>query len=149
MKTLTKRTDFEPIEDLKREMDRIFDDLVPFSWRMGNGGSKMDIWAPNTDIHETEKDYKIAIDLPGIPKDDVEINFKDNRLTITGERVKEEKEEEKDYLRRERYHGRFHRTFTFPADVKEDKIKASFKEGVLTVTVPKTEAKKPKNIAID
>lgn len=149
MKGLTKKSEMSPIESLRREMDRIFDEIVPFSWRRDfdefNGG----LWAPATDLKETEDEYRITVDLPGIKKDEVKITFKDNRLTISGERYKEEEEKEEDFLRHERYTGKFVRSFTLPAGVKEDKIKARFKDGVLSVTVPKSEAKKPKVVEID
>jgi HSP20 family protein len=82
-------------------------------------------------------------------KDEIEVSFKDKRLTISGERKKEEKEEKKDYIRQERYHGRFVRSYTLPSEVQEEDIKASFHNGVLTVKVPKSEVSKPKTINIE
>lgn len=149
MKSIQKFPTLSPLESMRREMDRFFDDITPFSWREGNGGMEMELWAPDTDMSETENEYIITVDLPGISKKDIEVNYKDNRLSISGERKKEEKEEKKDYIRRERYTGKFVRSFTLPAAVKDDKIKAGFKDGVLTVRVPKTEASKPKSIMID
>lgn len=150
MKTLTKNSDMSPLEAIKRDMDLIFDDISPFSRiRRGNGGFGMELWAPDTDMSETEDAYMLTMDLPGLKKDDVDVSYKDNRLTISGERSRETKEEEKDFIRRERYLGKFSRAFTMPADVMEDKIKATFKNGVLTVDIPKAEVKKPKKVSID
>lgn len=149
MKALTRFSDFPAMESIRRDMDRFFDDLVPFSWREANGGKKADLWAPNTDLSETENEYVITVDLPGISKKDVEVNFHDNRLTISGERSSEEKEEKENYLRKERYTGRFLRTFTLPCAVKDEEIVAKFKDGVLKVNVPKSEVSKPKKVSID
>jgi len=104
---------------------------------------------PNTDMTETDNDYIVSIDLPGLTKKDIDVNLQENRLTISGKREKEEKEENKNFLRKERYHGRFMRSFTLPATVQEEEIKAKFKDGVLTVTIPKAEVSKPKEIKID
>lgn len=149
MKTLTRYSDMPVLESIKRDMDRFFDDIVPFSWRVENGGRELDVWAPSTDMSETNNEYIISVDLPGITKKDVEVNIQNHRLTITGERKKEAEEEGKDFHRRERFYGRFMRSFTLPAAVKEESIKAKFKDGVLTVTVPKAEVKKAKTVAID
>lgn len=149
MKALQKKSDLSPIEMMRREMDRMFDDIVPFSRGFGNGGTRMELWAPDTDVSETEDEYTISVDLPGINKKDVEVSYKDNRLTISGKREHEEEEEKKDYLRRERYQGSFTRSFTLPSEVKEEDIKAKFKDGVLKVDVPKSEVRKPKTVPID
>lgn len=150
MKTLTKFSDVSPLEAIRRDMDRIFDDMSPFSRiRRGNGGFGMELWAPDTDMSETDDTYLLTVDLPGLTKKDIQVSYQDHRLTISGERKKESKEEEKDYIRQERYVGKFTRSFTLPTEVKEDKIKAVFKDGVLTVTIPKVETKKPKTVTID
>ena len=128
-------------------MDRFFDDLTPFSWKVENGG--VELWAPDTDMSETENEYIVAVDLPGVTKKNIDVNYKNNMLTISGEREKEEKEEKKDFIRRERFYGKFVRSFTLPAAVREDDIKANFKDGVLTVRIPKTEVSKPKTVPID
>lgn len=148
MRSLTKRSETSPIEALRREMDHLFDEMVPFSW-FSEKGNGFDLWAPNTDMMETDDAYVIEIDLPGIPKEDVKISFKDNRLTISGERKKEEKEEEENFMRRERYFGSFLRSFTLPNTVKEDAVKAKYRDGVLTVTVKKTEESKPKTVKVE
>lgn len=149
MKAVQKFSGPSPLDAIRREMDRFFDDITPFSRRAGNGGMEMELWAPDTDMSETESEYLVTVDLPGISKKDIEVSYQDKRLTITGERKKEDKEEKKDYLRRERYFGKFVRSFTLPAGVKDNEIKAAFKDGVLTVRIPKTEVQKPKTVKID
>lgn len=139
-----------PLEAIRRDMDRIFDDISPFSRiRRGNGGTGLELWAPDADLSETEDAYSLTVDLPGLTKKDIEVSYQDHRLTISGERKEEKKEEGKDFLRQERYRGTFTRSFTMPTKVVEDKIKASFKDGVLTVSVPKAEVKKAKLVNID
>jgi HSP20 family protein len=131
-------------------MDRFFDDLSPFTLRSNNESLMgLDLMTPDTDMMETEKEYIVAVDLPGFQKKDIKINYEDNRLIIKGSRKEETKEEEKDYLHRERYFGEFIRSLTLPTKIKEDKIKASFKDGVLTVTAPKVEVSQPKLVTID
>ncbi|MFH5886329.1 Hsp20/alpha crystallin family protein [Halalkalibaculum sp. DA3122] len=149
MRLLTRRSETSPIEELRREMDHLFDEMVPFSWKRQAEGNGFDVWAPNTDMVEKEGEYIIRVDLPGIPREDVNISFKDNRLTISGERKREEKEEKENYMRQERYYGNFVRSFTLPNTVSEDDIKARYSDGVLTINVKKTEESKPKTVKIE
>jgi len=147
---LTKR-EIEPnaIDLLRREMDHFFDDFVPVRWSRENGGKNLGSWTPSADITEDEKEYLIRLDIPGMEKNDIKVNFQDGRLTITGERKSEEKEEKKDYVRQERYFGSFYRSFTLPEKIKEEAIEATFKNGVLKLVVPKGEIKKAKPIKIN
>lgn len=150
MKTPTKYSELSPLEAIRRDLDLIFDDISPFSkMQRDNGGNGMQLWAPDTDMSETDEAYTLTVDLPGLNKDDIEVSYNDNRLTISGERKEETKEENEDFIRQERFVGTFSRKFTMPTDVKEEKIKASFKDGVLTVNIPKSEVKKPKQVSID
>jgi HSP20 family protein len=100
--------------------------------------------SPSVDIFEEEGDIVVKTELPGMTKDDIEVNITENRITLSGEKKKEEKIEKKDYYRLERSYGSFHRTFDLPAEVQTDKAKASFKNGVLEVRIPKTEEAKEK-----
>lgn len=150
MKTIAKKAEQSPIESIKRQMDRFFDDLSPFTVQNNHDPIMgLDVMSPDTDMMETDKEYIVAIDLPGFRKNDIEINIQDNRLIIKGTREKESKEEKPDYLHRERYFGQFLRTVTMPTKIKEDKIKASFEDGVLTVKAPKVEHSKPKVVSIE
>lgn len=147
---LTKRS-HEPstIDMLRREMDQFFDDLVPFSFRKENGGKLMESWAPRADISEDTKEYIIRMDIPGMEKKDIKVNYRDGRITINGERKIEEKEEKKDFIRRERFEGSFYRSFTLPDAIKEDMIEATFKNGVLKIIIPKAEVVEPKSIKVN
>lgn len=133
---------------LRRELDRIFDDFAPLRMLEEDGGEKTDMWTPRTDMSETDTEYIIKVDLPGVTKKDVKVNFEDNRLTVTGERKKETTEEDENFYRKERFYGSFMRSYTLPHVIKEDEIDAKFTDGVLTVHIPKAEVSKPKEIRI-
>jgi len=149
MKLTKKEREPNTIDLLRREMDHFFDDFVPMRWSRENGGKNLGSWTPSADITEDEKEYLIRLDIPGMEKNDIKVNFQDGRLTITGERKSEEKEEKKDYVRQERYFGSFYRSFTLPEKIKEEAIEATFKNGVLKLVVPKGEIKKAKPIKIN
>jgi HSP20 family protein len=100
------------------------------------------------DLMESDDQYHLSIDLPGISKKDVSISVENNRLTIRGERSAESRTEDDNVLRMERSFGSFYRAVRLPESVNEDAIKASFKDGVLSVVLPKTEKSRPKKISI-
>ncbi len=99
---------------------------------------------PTVDIYEEKDNIIVKSELPGMSKEDIEIHLTDDTITLTGEKQKEEKIEKKDYYRMERTFGSFKRSFALPAEVQTGKAKASFKNGVLEVKIPKTEAAKKK-----
>lgn len=102
---------------------------------------KTGVWAPDVDIKETETDITVKADLPGLKKEDIEVSVDNDMLVIKGERKFEKEEKDKNYVRVERSYGSFYRSFTIGVPVKEDEIKASYKNGVLEVLVPKAEVK--------
>ena len=105
-------------------------------------------WLPALDIHEADGEYAVTVELPGASKEDVKVECHDGVLTIRGEK-RSEREEEKEKRRVvERRYGMFSRSFTLPSDALAEKIEARFKDGVLTLTIPKSEASKPKVVAI-
>jgi len=106
-------------------------------------------WRPAVDIYETENGIIIKAELPGVRKEDISVEVKDNILTLKGERIQEKEVIQEKYFRRERCFGTFHRSFTMQDVVNPDKIKAGFKDGVLEVEVPKPEAEKPKQIKVN
>ena len=137
-----------PFESLRREIDRLFDDFGG-GWRAPFGRSLFEaqpfwsreaVWtaAPAVDVAETDKTYEITAELPGIDEKNVEVKFSDGVLTIKGEKKEEKEEKKKDYYLSERSYGSFQRSFQVPAGVDTDKIEASVRKGVLTVTLPKT-----------
>jgi len=109
---------------------------------------KTAVWAPSVDIKETETDITVKADLPGMKKEDIDISIDNDTLVIKGERKFEKEEKDKDYVRMERSYGSFYRSFTLGVPVKEDEVKASYKNGVLEIVIPKAEVKKAKKVEI-
>ncbi len=106
------------------------------------------VWSPPVDIYETENDVVVKAELPGVDPKDVDLRIENNVLTIRAERKVDQNIKEEMYHRMECCYGTFTRTFSIPTIVDEDKIKAEFKNGILTVTLPKKEAARPKQIKI-
>lgn len=138
-----------PFTGLRREIDRLFDDFAGSAWRSPFRRAMMDIepfwqgkitWGkvPAIDVADTAKGYEITAELPGLSEKDVEVKFANGTLTIKGEKKEEKHERKKDYFVSERRYGSFQRSFTVPEGIDEEKIEATFKNGVLTVTMPKT-----------
>jgi HSP20 family protein len=106
-------------------------------------------WAPRADIHETDKEVLIDLELPGIKKEEIEVEVKNSTLTISGERKQERKTETPEGSRIERHYGTFERSFTLPDTVSEEKITAAYANGVLTLTLPKIEKVLPKEVKVE
>lgn len=104
--------------------------------------------SPSVDIFEDKDDIVLKTELPGMTKDDIEINLSEDMITLSGEKKQEEKIEKKNYYRHECSYGSFKRSFKLPAEVQSDKAKASFKNGILEVRIPKTEEAKKKAVKI-
>ena len=146
MNYLTTRRPMRNLFSLHNEMRRIFGDLfVPHEGKMDTEETS---WMPTVDISETENGYEIRAELPGVSEDDVNVSVTDNVLTVKGEKRQEEETEGKDYHRVERRYGSFQRSFTLPRHIETDTIKAGFKDGVLTLGIPKAEVAKPTEIPI-
>jgi HSP20 family protein len=105
-------------------------------------------WTPAVDIAEQENAYEVKMELPGVNKEDVKISLESNILTIRGEKKQEKEEKQKNLHSVERTYGSFQRSFTLPTTVKSDKIDAVFTDGVLSITLPKIEESKPKQIEV-
>jgi HSP20 family protein len=131
---------------LKDEMDKLFED---FFGRTGFPSIAEGGWLPAVDVHETKKDVVITLDLPAINPKEISISIIDNRLTIKGERKKEEETKEENYYKSERVYGTFQRVVQLPAEVLGDKAKATYKDGVLKIIVPKSQKVLPKEIKIE
>jgi HSP20 family protein len=146
---------WRPLESLRREVDRLFDDFGAEFWRSPFRRSLFDkepIFrrelevgpAPAVDIVEKDNAYEVTADVPGFDEENIEVGLQNGFLFIKGERKSEKEEKKKDYHLTEREFGSFERRFTLPEGVDADKIEASLKKGVLTVTLPKKpEAQKP------
>jgi len=141
--TLIKWSPFE-LYSLQDEMNRIFN--AYFS-RMPESGGKS-AWNPVVDISESDEDIVVYAEIPGLSKDEVKISIQDNVLTLSGEKKKENEKKGKNYHRVERSYGFFERSFSLPSSIASEKVKASYKDGILTIVLPKTEEAKPKEIHI-
>jgi HSP20 family protein len=132
------------LDSLQSEFNRVFDSFI------GNGRSEVRArrWVPAVDLVETDESLVLRADLPGLSKDDVTIEVKDDVLTLSGERRGEHEEKAEGYYRVERAFGRFSRSLTLPQGVEPDSIDAEFTDGVLEVRIPKPEERKPHRVAI-
>lgn len=130
--------------DFEREMENLMEQF--FSDR--NGGSGVQAFAPRTTLAETESEYQVEADLPGIKPSEVQVELRGNELWLTGDRKQEKEEKGENYHRIEQEYGHFERVIPLAVPVNEDKINARYENGVLKITVPKIEAAKPKRIAI-
>ena len=139
---------FQDLISLQERMNRLFEQTLDRS-RGEREVMVAGTWAPAVDIYETPESIVLQAELPGLGKDDIDIQVRDNVLTLKGERRSEKEVKEGNYLRVERAYGGFQRAFTLPAAVQADKIRAVFKDGVLDVSIPKAEEAKPKQIKIE
>jgi len=128
-----------------RDLENFFGDFFNVDIQAQQGTKS---WSPRADVFEDDKIYQISLDLPGIPKGDVEIHFEEDVLTISGERKHKNEDEGRKYFRVEKRYGEFKRTFSFRKAVDSKKIKAEFKDGVLSVQVPKSAETKARQIKI-
>jgi HSP20 family protein len=132
--------DGSPFLTLRREMDRLFDEAFRgfgFGGHLALSNGGLGFGWPHVEIADRDKEIRVTAELPGLDEKDVEIQVDDDVLTISGEKRTEADDEDRRYS--ERYYGRFERRIALPAEVDEDRAKASFRNGVLTVTLPKTE----------
>ncbi len=136
---------FSPLARLsafQQEVDRLFD-LSPFTGTHGNGG-----WSPALDLYQDKDNFLVKAELPGMKREHITLSLHDGLLTLAGERQHEKAQDEKATLRNERFFGRFERTITLPTQVDGTRVQASYEDGILTVTLPKAEAAKPRQIEI-
>ena len=147
---------WQPFSEMARwehDIDQMFENFLgrrlrpfwPERWWPATG---MEITAPTVDLYEEKDDIVVKAELPGMEKDNIEINLTDDRLTIKGEKKKEKEIKKENYYRSERAYGSFVRTLELPREVQSDKVKATFKNGVLEVRLPKTEEAKKKETKV-
>ena len=128
-----------------------FDDFVDrffYGWPALEGVGDM-TWSPRADIHETDKDVVIDLEIPGLKKEEIKVEIRDGLLTILGERKHERKTETPEGSRIERHYGKFERVFSLPETVTDDKGSAAYTDGVLTLTLPKTEKALPREVKVE
>ena len=128
---------------LRDHFGRLFDIAFP-----ARSAESLGTWSPTLDAHEDKDKYVISVDIPGLKKEDISVSVHDGVLSVSGERKSEKSLTEGTVHRNERYYGKFSRSVSLPAEVRADKVTAAYKDGVLTVEVPKAEEAKPKTVEV-
>jgi HSP20 family protein len=136
---------FGKLTDLRDEIDRLFE--APLA-ELARGSRLLSGWTPALDVYEDHDNVHVRVELPGMKKENIELSLHDGSLSISGERKSEERFQDAEVSRSERFFGRFQRTITLPTTVASDKVKAQYKDGILTITLPKAEEAKPKHIDV-
>jgi len=143
---ITRWTPSRDLVRLQEEMDHLFDSL----WRgEGTPDGARSAWAPAADIRETGEEFFVRVDLPGVDKKGVKVSIIGDTLMIRGERREQVEQKDANWHRVERFHGNFERAFVLGTAVQNDKINASYKDGVLEIRVPKAESVKPREIPVE
>jgi HSP20 family protein len=137
---------FVDASDLQAEMNRLLDS---FFGRPARASVLDRVWAPPVDMYQTAEELVMAVELPGVSEKDVSLSITGDVLTLKGERPASAGVKREDFFRAERWLGRFERALPLPIPVQVDKVKAAFRDGILTIRLPKAEAIKPKEIKID
>ena len=137
---------FRHLSLLRDEIDRLFDS--PLNALTSNSQQFLNGWLPTVDLYENRDDLVLKAELPGMKKEDIDISLHGDVLTLSGERKEEETFDKAETYRAERFLGRFQRTLTLPVTVDASKVQASYQDGILTVTLPKAEEAKPKQIQV-
>ena len=138
---------FRDLVSIQDRMNRLFEQTLSRS--RGEEGVTATTWTPAVDIYETADTILMKAELPGVAREDIQIQIDGNTLTLKGERRFARDVQEESYLRIERAYGSFHRSFALPATVQQENVRAVLKDGVLELTLPKAEDSKPKRISVD
>ena len=136
---------FGRLTDLRDEIDRLFE--APLA-ELTRTSQILSGWTPALDLYEDKENVYVRVELPGMRKEDIELSLHNGSLSVSGERKSDETFKDAEVYREERFFGRFQRTVTLPTSVASDKVKAQYQDGVLTVTLPKAEEAKPKQIQL-
>jgi HSP20 family protein len=142
---ITRRDPFLSLATWQEQVNRMFEGAFPGRPE----ASALTTWTPSVDIYETENELVLKADLPDLNEKDLDVRVENNMLTIRGERKFEQKVKEDNYLRIERTYGSFSRSFSLPNTISTESIKAEYKNGVLTVEMPKRADSKPKQVKIN
>ncbi len=148
---MTRRNPTRELMSAWDDFDRLFNQLMGSRRTEGDGSdvSNVSVWRPVVDITEHEKEYELTAELPGIQEEDIHLAFKDNVLTLSGEKKRTEQDEKANTLCRERRFGTFQRMIRFDSDVDGDNIQAEYTNGILTITMPKTKETMQKQIPVN
>ncbi len=138
---------FGEISTLQEQINSLFDQAYRPRAAEHRGGPARSAWTPAVDVSETEKEITLTVDLPGIRQEDIDLQVTADQLVLRGER-KPTEEKGRNYLRQERIYGPFQRSFSLTIPIQRDRVRASYKAGVLEIALPKSEEVMPKNIKI-
>ncbi len=131
---------------LRDEIDRLFESPLA---ELARSSRLLSGWTPALDLYEDKDNLYVKVEVPGMKREEIDVSLHEGSLSISGERKSEQQHEDAEVYRAERFFGRFQRTVTLPTPVAADKVKAQYKDGILTITLPKTEEAKPKHIDIN
>jgi HSP20 family protein len=145
--TLVKWDPFQDVEQLQNRINRMFDESFGRSRELDEEASLRG-WRPPVDIYETANAIVVAVELPGVKKENVSVEVKDDVLTLKGERLPNPEINEDGYYRRERVFGPFKRAFTLHQNIQPERIKATFKDGILQIEIPRPAKEQPKQITV-
>jgi HSP20 family protein len=139
---------FRDLTDIQSEMNRLFDSFFGRPGQSQGSGVER-VWAPPVDMYETSDELVVTVELPGLSEKDIHLSITGDMLTIKGERQWNQEVKQDQFYRNERWFGRFERALPLSVPIQADMVKASYRDGVLTVKLPKAEEIKPKEIKID
>ena len=143
---IVKYNPFRELRAMQEQMNRLLD----LAWNREPGEELREgVWQPPVDVYEDEEVVVIKAELPGIDQKDIEIKIENNTLTLRGERKHDQEIQKENFHRVERFYGTFQRSFSLPQTVDQEKVKAACDKGVLTITLPKKEETKPKQITVE
>lgn len=148
--SIVKWSPLKELEEMRKDMDRLFEDFfAPVSRRRRWLKTDVGVVVPNIEMYDRKDEIVLKAEIPGVSKEDIDLTITKDSITLKGEVKKEEEIKEEDYYACERSYGSFTRSVALPVEVNSEKAKASFKNGVLEITLPKKEEAKPKEIKIE
>jgi HSP20 family protein len=145
--SITRWDPFRELEDMSDRLNRVFG-RYPLARETDKNAMLAFDWSPTADIIENTEEFVIKAEIPGVNKEDVKVSIEDGVVSIQGERKQEKEEKDKKFHRVERSYGSFMRSFSLPTNVDEAKVQAQFKDGLLTVRIPKAPNAKPKSVDV-
>jgi HSP20 family protein len=140
---------FEELREMQRSLDRLFDELTGRRPVRRREAREPVVWEPAVEVYETDQEVVVRAELPGVDPKNVNVTVQDNTVTIEAEAKEEQEERGRNYLQRELRYGQFFRSVALPAEVKADAAKATYRNGVLELRVPKSERAKPKQVKVE
>ncbi|MCX7793620.1 MAG: Hsp20/alpha crystallin family protein [Thermodesulfovibrionales bacterium] len=148
--SVVKWSPFKELEEMRKDIERMFEEFFePFPRRRRRWWGREGMVVPNIDVYDKKGEIVVKAELPGVEKDNIDITITKDTLTIKGEIKRDEEIKDEDYYAREISYGSFARTIALPVEVDSEKAKATFKNGILEIVLPKKEEAKPKEIKVE